>query len=360
MRDGLKDALGILRDAPLRGDLLAELTGLFVGGIAPLLELESLAFSRSARRSRKQRERLESTGERAFAIAHEARALFEETGGSLSPGTGLHGTIREVEWLGGKKGSHLGPEGPFYSDRERFKPAFVSMLRLDGVVRCLRVLGRAPGRRARIRHLRELRFDGRGSAEGQPGDHLFEVEVAGALQACGHHTIELGETDVLMVQEDGPDWGIECKRPAKTETIIRNVKDASTQLRSKGRPGFVAVSLEKVLGVRWLEDEGGIPAYRHGRSELSKALETVGAGIASALPRPESDSGTEVAEGSVLGVIFFAPSVLLQEDERMGGILVRPLPLTRAFTNPAFAPFAPLVEFFSNSLLVGTNELWRL
>jgi serine/threonine-protein kinase HipA len=333
-----KDALGYVRDSFLRPELKdAYLTELASRSLA----IGDLAAE--ARRTRRGRRKIAH-------VAHLVRLSFQQNEIDLKR-TPLEKDLEELEWLSRYEPILWDPRGAVGQDAERTIRAFIAFTRLDRIQRAFERCSRMAGFEQVVRGLRGLKWSLAGPQGSQAWDRLFEIELASLLDAK-HWTISFRETDLVFTA--GDEFGIECKRPRKKESIVRNVADACKQLQRRGLPGIVAVDLSMILKpYLWLQAGSDVsdacrtliePLVERAREELSRVIPT----------RMPDETGNNVA---VAGVLFCSTFVVFAQ--RSGGYE----PLTHleavAFANPAEPALLEVVDFFRNVIVLGQRELMQ-
>lgn len=115
------------------------------------------------------------------------------------------------------------------------------------------------------------------SASNHPRNIMFEFFIIAMFKNAGFFCDNRTDADLLFQSDDYPVY-VECKRPMKLTTILKNVKRANQQLRNRiggtlGLPrgrGLVALSLTKIVNpnqriLRFPDEESM-------RSELQRML----------------------------------------------------------------------------------------
>lgn len=375
-REGLRilkaeaEASALIHATPMRADLRGFLARVIRERTWDVQRLVEAILATTPKQTKATHGPLLPTGETALETHQRITGSLAAHDMTVRKGSPLHAQLRELEWLSTRTGTIFSPTSSPGTDEDRTARAFLSLVRLQEIGRVLERSASSPGSGNCFKHLLGLSLEVSGDARGQAGDRLFELEVAAALDATGHFHVELGDTDVELVDPDGRRLGLECKRPRKIESIARNVKDAASQLRKRKRAGFVLVSLDEVLGSPWIlaDDRGaGLQAFR---DRMGTSLDPARKAIARALPTgglTEAD-----LQEMIFGVIFVARVVVATQvgGTQVGGTkvvgtqgepgghhLVRAHTLTEPFTAPEHIVAAELVEFLANAVALGARDL---
>jgi hypothetical protein len=95
----------------------------------------------------------------------------------------------------------------------------------------------------------------------QPRNTLLELTTGALLNARGFSVdLTVGNEDVIAAVPGVPPFSIECKRPASPKGLLRNLKDAKSQLETRYRAGkqhgMAVLGVDRVLGLT----DGGLVA----------------------------------------------------------------------------------------------------
>lgn len=356
---GSKAKEAILR-SPLQDERRAALDEQFERGATAAFELYREARARSTT-TRVGTNNTEVTGERIQETVQSIRELFDYGGVAIRKGSRLGDVVGELEWLGREPGLVWDDGGPFQRWADRARRALIVLLRMQSLRHGLaRLDPRADVVRDRMKHLRGLEFDPGGIPEGQAGDLIFEIEVAAALSAHPRMGARLGrdgEPDVVLSDDEFGLAGFECKRPGSWEHVSTNIAKACAQLRSNRAHGMVAISLERLLGVRWVQGDGKTSAYEALKNRVSRRLDSSRLATLQAMPTVEWD-GEGFAPGSVFGVLFLAQSVLMFPREEDVASVVRPQLVAIGQPNTIGRAVPDAVLWYESFLARGCEQLW--
>lgn len=265
--------------------------------------------------------------------------------------------LASLEWL-------LAEELPFFASggagvrsecADQFRGSLLSFVRLERVRRALTRLGRTPGVENKLGHLRNLRSAGRGGHADKAWALLFELELAAQL-ASPLWKVELregdGEPDISIADAHGAELAVECKRPSKIGTVVRNVREAVTQLSRAGRFGFVAVDLSPVVAT-YLDARGADDSRSQMAPVLAQLLDPLRAALDEALGAVVPD--LERRSAGAFGVLFCATPILLGRADDAGFVGTRTY--WERHVHPSVEGADGLLTFIGQVAEAGQNEL---
>jgi len=345
--DRLPELLRLTLAAPLAAKGQSSLLTRLLGEAAMLEQLRD----RATRRARLKRSPTPLFSSASLEqVAHEARVALEEAGVDSARGP-LDAQIKDQV----RSFRSLEESG------QALAVADLSVLpRLATIARTIPIAARLDGFAKRIApHLGNLGV--RPTGEGRSAeDRYFECEVAARLTA-DHWQIAFGETDVILTDGEGTDFGFECKRVGSLTRARKHIAKGQRQLEREGLQGVVVMELLEIDGCRSpfkgvLEKGAARPAFEGLlRSTLeAQDLDHIQA-IAPESTHQEPRSGVHrgIAGGpSLLGVLFCLRCLAgLRHPD--GSLELNEFLVWHAVTSSEHETLSPWVEALAHQLRIG-------
>lgn len=353
---GYAEGIQLLAHAPLRADLVVRLIRLLTERVAHVIALGEHAVSVTEKPTQALSAPYAPTGRTAREVYRKIVDGLEHL--NVAVGPGLAAELTELEWLAKHEGPLFATEGgALAEDRDRTIRAFLRLDKLRWTARVLERVESIPGSRNAIKRLGATSIAPSGAVGGQAGDPLFELEVAAALEVSGHFDLRMGATDIEIIDPSGAVIGIECKRPRTERSLTRCVREAAKQLSSRGRAGFIVISLSEMLDTHWIEAAEPAKALREVRTHLQSVVRQHEGDLARFFT--PSEAPEDFRPGFVLGAILALDVVLFTRAETLGGFVVRAHTVTEACVNPHHPELHVLVEFIANAITLGADEFQR-
>ena len=353
MLGAAEKAVLLIKDAPLRSEFRRELLGMFMEGNRHAM----LVYARALLEDRVTVPTVHPsvpTAKFAVATAHRLRSALDRFHLDRRQGRPLDEYLAELDWLGRGTGSIFRQDGPWTEDRARARRALWTLLRMDALSRLIDDLPGIAGSEERARHILDSRLQPTGHAPDQAGDRLFELEVAGALGRWPYFEIGFDGNDVVLRDSEGTVLGLECKRPRKGSTIVRNVAKGVDQLAKSERAGFVVVSLDGIAQVPWYESARREEVLRDAGGDLRKRIDPWRDEILETLPPRTPDE--QGLNGAVFAVLV-TMTIGLSHRQAAGAHLRHHLLVERVYRTEMEPWRKPVVDVLAGALQSGYDRV---
>lgn len=273
MMDRAGHGLELILQAPMDMKLKLALARLWVERAKQISEVALEALGRVKRLTKPLRGPVAPTAEQLVRCVVELRSAFGELG-LTSEEFPFQDEMQELEWAGQGDGDLFRSDGPAGQDATRMANAFRSYLRLKAIAEFVTLASSTGAKEENtIKHAKRAELNA-GWVRGHSGNRLFELEVASALHSIFPGQISLCSEakgpDILFLQDDGPPFGIECKRPAKLNSVLAAVRKGVKQLARV--PGIVLVSLDPVIQAGWIQADSYAACVETAQRELRSLL----------------------------------------------------------------------------------------